>query len=43
LEFIAERLGAGLDRAARAVDDGSARAVLDHWVMVTTKLARTAG
>ncbi|PKW15042.1 anthranilate phosphoribosyltransferase [Saccharopolyspora spinosa] len=38
---ITERLGACLERAARAVDSGDARALLARWVMVTTKLAES--
>ncbi|GLZ42525.1 anthranilate phosphoribosyltransferase [Actinokineospora sp. NBRC 105648] len=36
---VAERLADGLARAAAAVDDGRAAAVLDRWVTVTGKLA----
>jgi anthranilate phosphoribosyltransferase len=35
---IAERLGAGMERAARAVDSGDAAALLSRWVNVTTEL-----
>jgi anthranilate phosphoribosyltransferase len=34
-----DALGAGLERAAAAVDDGRAAALLDHWVAVSRRLA----
>ena len=36
-----DALGAGMERAARAVDDGSAAALLDRWIGVS-KTAREA-
>jgi anthranilate phosphoribosyltransferase len=36
---LEERLGAGLGRAAQALDDGSAAAVLERWVEVSQRLA----
>jgi anthranilate phosphoribosyltransferase len=35
---LAERLAAGLDRAAQALDDGSAASTLDLWVRVSSEL-----
>ncbi|TRV73041.1 anthranilate phosphoribosyltransferase [Streptomyces sp. 130] len=40
---VTERIAAGLDRAARAVDSGAAAGVLDRWVAVSGKLAGAAG
>ncbi|MCX5385403.1 anthranilate phosphoribosyltransferase [Streptomyces sp. NBC_00083] len=36
---VAERLGAGVERAAEAIDSGAAAAVLERWTSVTAKYA----
>ena len=38
---LVERLSAGWDRAAAAVDDGRAAALLDRWVTVSREVAPT--
>jgi anthranilate phosphoribosyltransferase len=35
---LLDRLGAGLARAAAALDDGAAEAALDRWVRVSQEL-----
>lgn len=36
---VTERIGAGVERAARAVDSGAAAQVLDDWINAATKLS----
>ncbi|MEV5126321.1 anthranilate phosphoribosyltransferase [Streptomyces decoyicus] len=36
---VTERLAAGMERGARAIDTGAAAAVLERWAAVSTKLA----
>ncbi|MFF2810186.1 anthranilate phosphoribosyltransferase [Streptomyces sp. NPDC058000] len=36
---VAERIGAGMERGARAIDSGAAAEALERWAAVSTKLA----